>query len=183
MKSAALAPGIDNWPYHLVVTQPNSDVSVGSAPLRTGQKYDIRLEASPDVLATHPPAPKYVYLFGFDCSGNAVVLYPDSGRNGDAMLPQPGQDATFPQYVTLYQEQGGISAPLGADTVFFMATQEKITDPSLITNDGVLQPQASRGTGGGLDDLMWSINNAGTRGFNSIPTHWTVQQLVIPSKP
>lgn len=183
LKSAALAPGIANWPYHLTLTQPNSDVGFGSAPLRPGQRYDVRLVAHADVLASHPPVPKYVYLFGFDCSANAFVLFPQADQNGSAMTPQALQDGSYPPSVVLFPNGQGISNPIGADTIFFMASQEKLTNPNVITNDGVLMREGTRGVAGGFDELMSNMNDAGTRGFEVVPTHWTVQELVIPSRP
>jgi hypothetical protein len=179
LQSSALAPGLDGWPYHLAISQHNSEAGVGSAPLRPGQRYDVRLTATPDQLAATPPTPEYVYLFGFDCAANPAQLYPPLGKNGDAMLPQPGQNGTYPTSITLFQE--GVGKPYGADTIFMMATKEKITNLSILTNDGVL-----RSRGGGMsrfDELMTDMNNAGTRGLESVPTNWLVQQLVVPSKP
>ena len=65
----------DTSPDKLTLTQAGSDVALGSEPLHPGQKYDVRLEATAEELAAHRPEPKYVYLFGFDCSGDAVLLY------------------------------------------------------------------------------------------------------------
>jgi hypothetical protein len=51
----------------------------------------------------------------------------------------------------------------------------------MLTNDGVLR---SRGAGmSRFDELMTNINDAGTRGLETVPTNWLVQQLVVPSKP
>jgi hypothetical protein len=174
-----MAPGLDGWPYHLAITQHNSDASVGNGPLRPGQRYDVRLMATPDQLAATPPTPEYVYLFGFDCAANPAQLYPPQGKNGDATLPQPGQNGTYPTSITLFQE--GVGKPYGADTIFMMATKEKITNLSILTNDGVLR---SRGGGESrFDELMTNMNNAGTRGLESVPTNWLMQQLVVPSRP
>ena len=179
LQSAVLAPGLDNWPYHLAITQHNSEASFAAGPLKPGQRYDIRLVASADQLAANPPTPEYVYLFGFDCAANPGQLYPAVTKNGDATLPQPGQNGSYPASITLFQE--GVGKPYGADTIFMMATKEKISNLSLLTNDGVLR---TRGVGGGrFDELMMNINNAGTRGLESVPTNWIVQQVVVPSKP
>jgi hypothetical protein len=179
LQSSAMAPGLDGWPYHLAITQHNSEASVGNGPLRPGQRYDVRLMATPDQLAATPPTPEHVYLFGFDCAANPAQLYPPQGKNGDATLPQPGQNGTYPTSITLFQE--GVGKPYGADTIFMMATKEKITNLSILTNDGVLR---SRGGGGNrFDELMTNMNNAGTRGLESVPTDWLVQHLVVPSRP
>jgi hypothetical protein len=182
MKSASMAPGVADWPYRLAITQPGSDAALGELPLHPGAKYDVRLLASPQALAAHRPDAKYVYLFGFDCSGNAVLLYPQAAQNGDGRMPQQGVDGKYPSSVLLYQLPG-VTEPVGADTIFMMAAQEKLTNPDLVTNDGVLQRGASRGAVAPMDGLMADLNDAGTRGAGSTPSHWTVQQAVVPSRP
>ena len=73
-----------------------------------------------------------------------------------------------------------VTEPLGADTLFLLATREKINNLSLLTYDGVIESQ-SRGSG--LDELMVNLNDAGSRGAAPVVTTWQVQQLVIPSRP
>jgi hypothetical protein len=73
-----------------------------------------------------------------------------------------------------------VGTPLGADTIFLLATKQKITDLSLLTSDGVLE-RGTRGIGNGFEQLVGNMNDAGTRGPKEVPTNWLVQQLVIPS--
>ncbi len=176
-QSAALAPGAPGWPYHLAITEPSSDKQV-SGLLRPGQKYDLRLVTTAEQRAATIPIPKYVYLFGFDCAANPFLLYPDQNLNGGATLPQPGADGIYPLSVWLKQEQVG--TPLGADTLFLMATAEKVSDPSLLVSDGVL---GTRGGGGRFDELISGMSDAGTRGPVTVPTNWLVQQHVLSSRP
>jgi hypothetical protein len=181
LQSPALAPGTGGWPYHLAITQPNSDAGFDGTPLHPAQHYEVKLVATADQIASVTPIPKYIYLFGFDCAANPFLLYPMEGMNGDATFPQPGQDGVYPKSIKLMDESVG--TPVGADTLFFMATKEKITNLSLLTSDGVLE-RGSRGVGmGRFDELMSDMNDAGTRGPVSVPTNWLVQQLVIPSRP
>jgi hypothetical protein len=106
------------------------------------------------------PIPKFVYLFGFDCAANPFLLYPDPHLNGVGTIPQPGVDGVYPLSVWLTQEQVG--TPLGADTLFLMATAEKDSDPS---------------------ELITDKSDTGTRGPVTVLTNWLVQQLVLPSRP
>lgn len=179
LQSASLAPGAAGWPYHLSVTEPGSDKAIIGL-LHPDQWYDIRLVTTADQRAATTPIPKYVYLFGFDCAANPFLLYPERDLNGQAKTPQPGVDGVYPLSVLLKQEQVG--TPLGADTLFLMATAEKVSDPSLLVQDGVLD-RGSRGAESRFDELITDMSDAGVRGPRSSPTNWLVQQLVLPSRP
>lgn len=181
LQSPALAPGSGGWPYHLAVTQPNSDEPIGGTPLAPAQLYEVKLLATADQIASVTPIPKYIYLFGFDCAANPFLLYPIESMNGDATFPQPGPDGIYPKSIKLLDQ--GVGTPVGADTLFFMATKEKITDLSLLTSDGVLERKPRGATVGRFDELISDMSDAATRGPVSVPTNWLVQQLVIPSRP
>ena len=73
-----------------------------------------------------------------------------------------------------------MGTPLGADTLFLMATAEKVSDPSLLVSDGVL---GTRGGGGRFDELISGMSDTGTRGPVTVLTNWQVQQLVLSSRP
>lgn len=177
LQSASLAPGAKGWPYHLVVTEAGSDKVIGGM-LHADQKFDVKLVTTADERAATSPIPKYVYVLDFDCAGNPTLLYPPPDLNGDAKMPQPGVNGIYPLSVLLVEEQIGM--PLGADTVFLMATAEKLSNPSLLVSDGALDG-GSRGAGSRFDALISDMNDSGTRGPVSVPTNWLVQQLVLPS--
>jgi hypothetical protein len=179
LQSPSLAPGAAGWPYHLAITESSSDKAI-SGLLHPDQTYDIRLLTTADQRAATTPIPKYVYLFGFDCAANPFLLYPERDLNGGAKTPQPGVDGVYPLSVLLKQVQVG--TPLGADTLFLMATAEKISDPSLLLSDGSLE-RGTRGTQSRFDELITDLSDAGTRGPVNVPTNWLVQQLVLPSRP
>jgi hypothetical protein len=180
MQSPSLAPGTGGWPYQLEIVRPGTDQMLGDIPLRPDENYDVRLMATPERMASRAPIPKYIYLFGFDCSANPFLLYPDKDTNGDAMFPQPGASGVYPPNFVVVSESVG--KPLGADSIFLLATKQKITDLSLLTNDGVLE-RSSRGVGNSFDQLVGNMNDAATRGPHEVPTNWLVQQLVVPSRP
>ena len=179
LQSASLAPGAAGWPYHLAITEAGSDTAV-SGMLHSDQKYDVRLLTTADQRAATTPIPKYVYLFGFDCAANPFLLYPPRDLNGDAKTPQPGVDGVYPLSVWLGGEQVG--TPLGADTLFLMATAERLNDLSVLLSDGVLD-RGTRGAASRFDELITGMSDAGSRGPVTVPTNWLVQQLVLPSRP
>jgi hypothetical protein len=179
LQSPALAPGDSGWPYQLAITQP------GSATLLTGllhaqQQYDVKMITTAERRAANPPDPKYIYLFGFDCAANPFLLYPDDTHRGDAPRPQPGQDNVFPLVSPILSERVG--TPLGADTIFLLATAEVLSAPGILVQDGVLG-RATRGSGSPFDELVGDMSDESARGPETVPSHWLVQQIVLPSRP
>jgi hypothetical protein len=73
-----------------------------------------------------------------------------------------------------------VTPPFGADTLFLLATKEKINNLSLLTYDGVIE---TKSRGAGLDELMVNLNDAGSRGASSVVSSWQVQQTVVASRP
>ena len=180
LQSPSLATGIQGWPYHLSVTEAGGDNPINGL-LRPDQKYEVRLVSTPDQRAATVPIPRYLYLFGFDCAANPFLLYPSANLNGDAKLPQPGLDGVYPLSVPLKEEQVG--TPLGADTLFLLATAEKITEPHLLVTDGILDA-GTRGTGNRFDQLITDMSDAGVRGPHDC-TRLTglCNSLCFPSRP
>jgi hypothetical protein len=151
-----------------------------SGLLHPSQSYDIRLLTTAEQRAATNTIPMYPYVFGFDCAANPFLLYPEKELSGTAAIPQPGADGVYPLSVQLIREQVG--TPLGADTLFLLATKQRLTDPDVLIADGVLD-EGRRGAESGFDELVTSMSNAGTRGPRSSPTNWLVQQIVLPSRP
>jgi hypothetical protein len=171
----SLVPGVSDWPYHLQITRGNQ---AATDPLHPEEQYDARLVATPDQLSSRSISPKYFYLFGFDCAANPYQLYPSNETNGGAQGPPLDEKGAFPTTFTVMTQQ--VTPPYGADTLFLLATKEKINNLSLLTFDGVIE---SRSRGSGLDQLMIDLNDAGSRGASPVVTAWQVQQVVVPSRP
>jgi hypothetical protein len=171
----SMVSGVTDWPYHLVIVRADP---LAKDSLHPDEHYDIRLVATQNEIAARAIAPKYIYLFGFDCAANPYQVYPTDETNGTAQGPPLTSDGAFPTTYTITSES--VSPPYGADTVFLLATKEKINNLNLLTNDGVIE---SRSRGAGLDQLMVDLNDAGTRGGTSVVTTWQAQQTVVPSRP
>ena len=138
----------------------------------------MRLVTTADELSRRSVSPKYIYLFGFDCAANPYQVFPTDETNGIAQGPPLNSDGSYPTNYTIIPET--VTEPYGADTLFLLATKEKIGNLSLLTYDGVIE---SRSRGSGLDQLMVDLNDAGSRGASSVVTSWQVQQVVVPSRP
>jgi len=171
----SMVSGVTDWPYHLAIARSNT---AATDPLHPNEAYDVRLVTTADELSKRAVAPKYIYLFGFDCAANPYQVYPTDESNGIAQGPPLTADGSFPTTYTLMSES--VTEPFGADTLFLLATKEKINNLSLLTYDGVIE---SRSRGSGLDELMVNLNDAGSRGASPVVTTWQVQQVVIPSRP
>ena len=172
----SLVPGVSDWPYHLQIVRNNQ--AAPTDPLHPDEQYDARLVATPEQLSSRSISPKYFYLFGFDCAANPYQLYPSDNTNGAAQGPPLDATGAFPTTFTVMTQQ--VTPPYGADTLFLLATKEKINNLSLLTYDGVIE---SRSRGSGLDQLMVDLNDAGSRGASPVVTAWQVQQVVVPSRP
>jgi hypothetical protein len=171
----SLVPGVSDWPYHLQIVRKDQ---TAVDPLHPNEEYDARLVATPEQLSSRSISPKYFYLFGFDCAANPYQLYPSNETNGGAQGPPLDGTGAFPTTFTVMTQQ--VTPPYGADTLFLLATKEKINNLSLLTFDGVIE---SRSRGSGLDQLMVDLNDAGSRGASPVVTAWQVQQVVVPSRP
>jgi hypothetical protein len=171
----SMTSGATDWPYHLAIARSNA---TATDPLHLNEAYDVRLVTTADALSKRAVSPKYIYLFGFDCAANPYQVYPTDETNGVAQGPPLSAAGSYPVTYTLMSES--VTEPLGADTLFLLATREKINNLSLLTYDGVIESQ-SRGSG--LDELMVNLNDAGSRGASPVVTTWQVQQVVVPSRP
>lgn len=179
LQSQSLAPGINSWPYHLIVVDPSNGDPIRGL-LHLDQAYQVRLVTGANQLSETAPSPQFVYLFGFDCAANPFLRYPSENTNGEGAIPQPGTDGHFPLSVSIKDEQVG--TPLGADSLFLLATAQKISDPAILISDGILN-QGTRGAPNRFEELIGDMNNANTRGPVSVPSNWAVQLIVLPSRP
>lgn len=179
LQSPSLAPGIGAWPYRLAPVDPASGGPIVT-PLHKGQTYQVRLTATAEDRAKFGVKARYVYLFGFDCAANPYLLYPQQDQNGDAAIPQPDAEGVYP----LSQPVGdamSVDTPFGADTLFLLVTEQKLTDPGILVQDGV--SSGARGVTNRFDALIGEMSNANTRGPKVIPANWFIQQIVLPSRP
>jgi Caspase domain len=172
----SMVSGVTDWPYHLAIVRSNNGALTD--PLHPNESYDVRLVTTSEEISKRAISPKYIYLFGFDCAANPYQIFPTDESNGIAQGPPLSADGTFPTTYTIMSES--VTAPFGADTLFLLATKEKINNLNLLTYDGVIE---SGSRGAGLDELMVNLNDAGSRGASPIVTTWQVQQTVVASRP
>jgi hypothetical protein len=171
----SLVSGVSDWPYHLAVVRGTDATNLTLSPKEI---YQVQLQASRQELSSGNVTPKYIYLFGFDCGANPYTLLPARNTNGVAAGPPLDASGEFPTSYSLRTLTVG--KPFGADTLFLLATTEKINNTGLLTNDGVIE---SGTRGSGLDQIMINLNDSGSRGAEPVNTTWQVLQTVVPSRP
>jgi hypothetical protein len=176
-QSPALAPGSAGWPYRLAFAKSGSADPMPAGPLQVDEAYDVQLLKAPG--SSGAMLPKYVYLFGFDCAANPQLFYPTAASEGSGRFPEPDRYGAYPASLKLASEVVG--TPLGADTFFLVASKEKIADPNVLVDDGVIV-RTARG-GDPFEQLIVAMGDATTRGPDTVPKEWLVQHVLIPSKP
>jgi hypothetical protein len=170
-----------HWPYRLVPMQVNSDQPLNNMPLTAGTKYDINLIADPANLTSQVVTPQYVYLFGLQCDGAGVLLYPSAELGGGAPLPLLLPDHRYPDKINLATLE--VAPPVGWDTLVLLVTPERIPDLSAFNYSGVVtRGIGTRGVGGSaeLEELVRGISGQ-SRGSLSVSVTWSIQRASIKS--
>jgi hypothetical protein len=170
------------WPYRLVTTQANSDQPLSDTPLTAGMKYDVNLVADPEKLASQVLKPQYVYVFGLQCDGSGVLLYPSAELGGDAPLPLLSADQRYPDKINIATLE--VSPPVGLDTIVLLVTPDRISDLSAFNYTGVvMRGMGARGAGGSgeLEELVRGIGGQ-SRGSVSVSATWSIQRASVKSR-
>jgi hypothetical protein len=170
------------WPYRLVTMQANGDLPLSNTPLAAGTKYDINLVADPAKLRSQPVTPQYVYLFGLQCDGAGVLLYPSAELGGGAPLPLLSPDHHYPNKINLVTLE--VAPPFGLDTIILLVTPDRIADLSAFNYSGVITRGKGTGGAGGsgeLEELVRDIGG-GSRGSVSVSVTWSIQRASVNSR-
>jgi uncharacterized caspase-like protein len=170
------------WPYRLATMQANSDQPLGNTPLTAGTKYDINLVADPEKLASQVLKPQYVYLFGLQCDGAGVLLYPSAELGGGAPLPLLSPDHRYPDKINIATLE--VAPPVGLDTIVLLVTPERIADLSAFNYSGIVtRGIGARGAGGSTElvELVRGISGQ-SRGSVSVSATWSIQRASVKSR-
>ena len=117
------------WPYHLTAQAQvagSLQAITSTSLLYPKTTYELSLQANPADLSVGSVVPLFVYVIGIDCSGRTYLLYPQVSSNGGSPQPSHATDGTYPTKVILGRERVG--PPYGADSIFLVATPERITN-------------------------------------------------------
>ena len=125
--------------------------------------------------------PQYIYVFGLQCDGTGILLYPSEELGGGAPQPLRSPDSRYPEKINLGHQE--ITPPIGLDTIVLLVTPERISDLSAFSYSGVItNGMEARGVGGSseLEQLVRSINGQ-SRGTEGISATWSIQRASIRS--
>ena len=159
--------------------------AIREGEVKQGDCYDLMLVADQDVLQRIKKRNfgikrQWVYVFSIDSEGKSSLLFPTRGVVENHL---PIEATAPPLSLTLNRANQRVwyQPPFGVDTYILLASDEELTDPDVLTFDGVI----ARGKGGdsGLANLIDDLRT-GTRGGTSTrptPLNWSIDRVFIRS--
>jgi hypothetical protein len=167
------------FPYRLVLRRSDGKDRGDGDRVVAGETYGLALRARAEALKGAVQR-RWIYVFGMDSFGSRQLLYP-IGELGDVenLLPPEG---TPPAEVSLVKELFRVSPPFGTDTYFLLASDQKLPDPLVLSEEGV----RTRGLKGGGEnealpiDLLAPVMTRGMQ-VGAKPADWTLRRLTVTS--
>ncbi len=159
-----------------------------SQPVRKGEVlqgdcYDLVLAADAAILQEIKKrglAVKrlWIYVFSIDSHGKSELLFPDNGSVENRFPINPAEP---PPLITLNPKNARLSyePPFGLDAYILLASDQELTNPDVLTSDGVV----GRGAGGNstLASLIDDINTGTRGGPTPAPLNWSIDRIFIRS--
>ncbi|MGA8807097.1 MAG: hypothetical protein WB973_04405, partial [Thermoanaerobaculia bacterium] len=166
------SPSDGRWPYHLALRGQRDPKLVGDGGRVEGNEmYTLELRGASRVAGR-----RNVYVFTIDSYGQSTLLFPVSG-SVENHFPLDAAAAAPP--VISLGAQFSIAPPYGVDTYFLLATDEPLTDPSILQWDGVRNPMPPARTA--LERLL-ALTGSTERGASVLtPATWSIERIVIES--
>ncbi len=161
--------------------------------MRDGERYALYLKADDAALKSAKSlAPRWIYIFAIDHSGECTLLYPDPGRGNEGNrqpYAQFGEQPKFEPLIALPLPGGNpnhfsIAEPFGVDTYFLLTTESPI-ETGVFTSEGVRTKAGTRGAPADPLSEMLSEVNTGTRAAKrpATPGTWSIERLTVRSVP
>jgi Caspase domain len=169
------------FPYQLVLRRADGKLRGAGEVVSGGETYGLALRAdspAPDV------QPRWVYVFAMDKNGTRQLLFPQ-GQSGDVENRVPRGTGQPEREVVLAEKLFDVSPPFGTDTYFLLATDSKLPDLGVLSEEGVATRGLRGPDGDSLpDDLLAPVTQR-TRGvrLQPQPTDWTVRKIALRSAP
>lgn len=178
-------PDNGRFPYHLALKNANTHHITTTGPLMEGETYGLILRANPDPLTSQDNIEKrYVYVFSIDNYGKASLLFPGQWkRNSENYFPAR-IDMQLESEIRLGEEKCfSIGAPFGVDTFILLSTVEPISNPAVLSFNGVRKedlPEALTP----LEVLLYDLSSVSrNRNSHLLSTNWSIERLPILSQP
>ena len=166
------SPPDGRWPYHLALRGARDQKPVGDGGSVEGNEtYTLELRSASRVAGR-----RHVYIFTIDSYGQSTLIFPVSGSVENHF---PLDAVAAPPPLISLGVKFAIAPPYGVDTYFLLATDEPLTDPSILQWDGVRNPMPSTKTP--LERLL-ALTGSTERGASLLtPSTWSIERIVIES--
>jgi len=166
------SPPNGRWPYRLCLRNQRDQQLVDDGGRVEGNRtYTLELRAASRIAGR-----RHVYVFTIDSYGQSTLLFPISGsvENHFPLVRATAAPPSIPLGATFR-----IAPPYGVDTYFLLATDEPLTDPSILQWDGVRTPMPS--TRSALEHLLALTGSTERGGSVLTSATWSIERLVIES--
>ena len=160
----------DDFPYQLYIKNNRKKGFMQDGAVRVGEQYTMSLIKTNDHVTTKK---RWVYVFDIATNGSIVLLYPQSMQNSDNYLPAAVKD-------TINIAEMNIDPPYGTDNLIMLATEDPITNPSRLQQDGIV----TKSVGNEIDAIVDNMN-VQTRSVNTVKTtnEWSIQKMTFKIMP
>jgi hypothetical protein len=165
------SPPQSQWPYHLAIR------GIDGAAHQTvtgGVTYSLELRAKPGLAHA---SRRYVYVFAIDSYGQSMLLHPLSGSVENHF---PLDDKTPPPSPIDLGARIIIDPPYGIDTYILLATDDALTDASILQWDGVRGAPPATKTA--LEQLLALTSSARRSVRIATPVNWSIERLAVESR-
>ncbi|HEY6331577.1 MAG TPA: caspase family protein [Blastocatellia bacterium] len=179
------------FPYRVALRETGTTQLIQGSKVYEGRRYDLLLV--PDAALFRKLAEsdqraqrRRIYVFGIDAFGDSNLLFPQG--NVENLLPEHpdkidvGKPPTEP---ILLGQTGGLQMipPFGLDTYIMLASDQSITDPSVLQFTGGRTRSAPRGDETAFGRLVYGLESGTRAARNSEPTDWSIDRMFLRSEP
>ncbi len=164
---------------------PEASQAIRDGQVTQGDCYDLVLVTDPKALEQIRTRNlgvrrQWIYVFSIDSEGKSALLFPIRGVVENQL---PIKMTNPPPRITLNRANQRVwyKPPFGLDAYIMLASDEELTDPDVLTFDGV----AGRGRGGDsalaslIDDLRMGTRSGTTA--RPTPLNWSIDRVYIRS--
>jgi len=160
------------FPYELFLQKVDDKNLLQDATVKRGEQYKMVLLRNARKDSIHQ---KWVYVFVVSSDGGITLLFPQTKDNSENHLPVHPQQMMEEIYASPIE----VGPPYGIDHVLMLSTDEPLSDPHLIEQEGY----ATRGLNGSPLESLIGQMNAQTRSVEVVktPANWSLQKIRFTS--
>ena len=160
------------FPYSLVLKNSATKEYLQSGNVMVGDNYQLCLQQDAGIKNPDSIQQRYIYVFAIGSDGSIVLLYPNHAGNIENYFPINRKDLIEEIPVII-----NVDPPSGINHIFFLTSFEAITNPQMISQQGI---STKSGTLNPLEVLINNMN-AKTRSVETIkaPDQWSIQKIKL----